>query len=92
MRIHCLKSHSYISLQKEQTMRYTNSEIDRLISEQIHNERNRRIMHLRLVDGLTYERIAEAVEMSPRQVYRLVKKCKIIIEPEQTIFTEICFS
>lgn len=73
-------------------MQYTNSEIDTLISERIHNERNRRIMHLRLVDGLTYEKIAEIVEMSPRQVYRLVKKCKKIIEPEQTIFTEICFS
>ena len=53
---------------------YTNSEIDRLISEQIHNERNRRIMHLRLVDGVTYERIAEAVEMSPRYVRALVKR------------------
>lgn len=55
-------------------MQYTNSEIDRLISEQIHNERNRRIMHLRLVDGLTYERIAEAVEMSPRYIRALVKR------------------
>ena len=55
-------------------MQYTNSEIDRLISEQIHNERNRRIMHLRLVDGLTYERIAEAVEMSPRYIRSLVRQ------------------
>lgn len=55
-------------------MQYTNSEIDRRIAEQIHNERNRRIMHLRLVDGLTYERIAEAVEMSPRYIRALVKR------------------
>lgn len=55
-------------------MQYTNSEIDRRIAEQIHNERNRRIMHLRLVDGLTYERIAEAVEMSPRYIRSLVKR------------------
>lgn len=73
-------------------MQYTNTEIERKISEQIHSDRDRRIMRMRFVDGMTYERIAEAVEMSPRQVYRLVKKCKIIIEPEQTIFTEICFS
>lgn len=55
-------------------MQYTNSEIERRIAEQIHNERNRRIMHLRLVDGLTYERIAEAVEMSPRYIRSLVKR------------------
>lgn len=69
----------------------TNSEIDRLISEQIHNERNRRIMHLRLVDGLTYERIAEAVEMSPRQIKNIVKSCSGHIMPDKA-FTEICFS
>lgn len=72
-------------------MQYTNSEIDRLISEQIHSERNRRIMHLRLVDGLTYERIAEAVEMSPRQIKNIVKSCSGSIMPD-TVFTEICFS
>ena len=73
-------------------MQYTNSEIAAIIAERIHSERDRRIMCMKLIDGLTYERIAEAVEMSPRQVYRLVKKCKKIIEPEQKIFTEICFS
>jgi DNA-directed RNA polymerase specialized sigma subunit len=73
-------------------MQYTNSEIDRLISEQIHNERNRRIMHLRLVDGLTHERIAEIVEMSERQIKNIVKRCSAQIAPEQKIYTEICFS
>lgn len=71
---------------------YTNSELSEMIAENIHSERNRRIMRMKMIDGLTYERIAEIVEMSPRQVYRLVKKCKSIIEPEQTVFTEICFS
>jgi DNA-directed RNA polymerase specialized sigma24 family protein len=72
-------------------MQYTNSEIDRLISEQIHNEKYRRIMHLRYVDGLTYERIAEAVEMSPRQIKNIVKSCSSSIMHD-TVFTEICFS
>jgi DNA-directed RNA polymerase specialized sigma24 family protein len=72
-------------------MQYTNSEIDRLISEQIHNEKYRRIMHLRYVDGLTYERIAEAVEMSPRQIKNIVKSCSGSIMHD-TVFTEICFS
>lgn len=52
----------------------TNSELDSRIAERIHSERDRRIMRLRLVDGLTYERIAEAVEMSPRYLRALVSK------------------
>ena len=55
-------------------MQYTNSEIDRCISEQIHNQKYRDIMHMRLVDGYTYERIAEAFEMSPRYLRALVKR------------------
>lgn len=55
-------------------MQYTNSEIERRISEHIHSERDRRIMRLRLIDGITYERIAEVVEMSPRYVRALVHK------------------
>lgn len=53
-----------------------NSEIERRISEYIHSERDRRIMRLRLIDGLTYERIAEAFEMSPRYIRALVKRLK----------------
>ena len=52
----------------------TNSELDSRISEQIHNAKYRDIMRMRLVDGLTYERIAEAVEMSPRQIANIVKR------------------
>ena len=55
-------------------MQYTNSEIERRISEQIHNAKYREIMRMRLIDGLTYERIAEIVEMSPRQIKNIVKR------------------
>lgn len=51
-----------------------NSEIEHRISERIHSERDRRIMRMRLVDGYTYEAIAEAVEMSTRQIHAIVKK------------------
>ena len=51
-----------------------NSEIERRIAEYIHSERNRKIMRLKLIDGLTYERIAEIVEMSPRQIKTIVKR------------------
>ena len=61
-------------------MKYTNSEIERRISEQIHSDRDRRIMRMRLVDGLTAEKIAESVGMSVVQIYRIVKKCRKMIE------------
>ncbi|MBP0976461.1 MAG: hypothetical protein J6P20_10415 [Oscillospiraceae bacterium] len=56
-----------------------NSEIERRINEQIHSERNRRILKMRLVDGMTYERIAEAVEMSPRYIRSLIRKLSNIL-------------
>lgn len=57
-----------------------NSEIEHRISEHIHSERDRRIMRLRLIDGHTYERIAEIVEMSPRQIREIIKKLKKRLE------------
>ena len=57
---------SYIAL--------TNSQIAELIGEHIHSERDRQIMRMKLIDGLTYEKIAEIMEMSPRYVRSLVRK------------------
>ena len=61
-------------------MQYTNSEIERRISEQIHSDRDRRIMRMRLVDGYTAEMIAEQTAMSTVQIYRIIKKCRKMIE------------
>jgi DNA-directed RNA polymerase specialized sigma24 family protein len=47
-----------------QHIELTNSEIIRRIDEHIPSERDRRIMRLRYVDGLTYERIAEMEQIS----------------------------
>ena len=52
----------------------TNSEISERISENIHSERDRHILRLRLIDGLTYEKIAETTELSPRYIRALVRK------------------
>lgn len=57
-----------------------NSEIERRISEYIHSEKYRHVMRMKMIDGLTLERIAEVVEMSPAQVYRIVKQCRKMIE------------
>ena len=55
-------------------MEYTNSQIRGLIAEWIHDERDRRILIRRLVDGLTFERLAEEFDMSDRQIRRIVYK------------------
>ena len=60
-------------------MQYTNSEIQRRIDEHIHNQKYRDIMRMRLVDGYTYEHIAELVEMSAIQIKRIVKRYVIMI-------------
>ena len=52
----------------------TNSQIAEIIGEHIHSERDRQILKMKLIDGLTYEKIAETVEMSPRYVRSLVRK------------------
>lgn len=57
---------SYIAL--------TNSQIAELIGEHIHSERDRQILKMKLIDGYTYEKIAEIYEMSPRYIRSLVKK------------------
>ena len=55
---------------------YTNSEIANAINEYIHSKRDREILYLRLVDGLTYEQIAEYKEMSVRQVKNIVYRAQ----------------
>lgn len=52
----------------------TNSEIAERISENIHSERNRQIMRMKLIDGYTYEKIAEIEQMSPRYIRSLVRQ------------------
>ena len=50
----------------------SNSDIDRLISEWIHSERDRNVLHRRFVDGITFERLAEEFCMSTTQIKRIV--------------------
>jgi hypothetical protein len=55
-------------------MEYSNSQIAVIIDEWIHSERDRTIMKRRLIDGLTFERLAEEFDMSVRQMKRIVYK------------------
>ena len=60
-------------------MEYTNSMIRHLIDEYIHSERDREILRLRLIDGIVFEKIAEIMEMSPRQIRTIVHKNENIL-------------
>ena len=57
-------------------MEYSNSQIREVIAEWIHNERDRRILERRLIDGLTFERLAEEFDMSVRQMKTIVYKAQ----------------
>jgi len=52
----------------------SNSQLAELIGEHIHSERNRQIMRMKLIDGYTYEKIAEIVQLDPRYIRALVKR------------------
>jgi hypothetical protein len=56
----------------------TRTEIEYLIEEYIvgrNAERNRRILHRRLIDGICFEPLAEEFGLSVRQVKNIVYKC-----------------
>ena len=55
-------------------MEYTNSQIRRIIEDFIHSERDRKILIRRLIDGITFEKLAEEQEMSVRQIKNIVYK------------------
>lgn len=52
-------------------MDYINSKFTDAIREHIHHERNREIMFLHFVQGMTYEEIAEQYGLSWRHVARI---------------------
>lgn len=51
------------------------SQYEHLIDEWVFSERDRAIIKRRLLDGITYERLAEEFDLSVRQTKTIVKKC-----------------
>ena len=60
-------------------MEYTNSQILDAIGEHIHSDRDRNILARRLIDGITYERLAYALDLSVRQIKNIVYKGEDIL-------------
>ena len=60
---------------------YTNSEMEEIIDENIHSARDRLVLKLCFIDGVTHEKISEHddVNLSPRQVSNIISKGSIII-------------
>lgn len=56
------------------TLDIPRSEWERLIDEWIFNEKHRDMLKASLLDGITYEKIAERHEMSPRQIARIIPR------------------
>lgn len=53
------------------------SQIEALIDEWIvgnHAQRDRQLLKMRLIDGLTYEQLADVGELSVTQVKRIIQK------------------
>ena len=53
---------------------YTNSRIRELIAEHIHNERDRRLLERRLIDGICFEPLAEEFDLSVQRTKTIVYK------------------
>lgn len=64
-------------------MEYSNSIISIVIDEYVHNERDRKILKRRYIDGICYEPLAEEFDLSVRQVKHIVYKY------ENTIFSKL---
>ena len=54
----------------------SNSEIEHIIDEWIHSERDRKILKRRLIDGVCYEPLADEMFMSVRQIKSIVSKAE----------------
>lgn len=52
------------------------TEIEFLIDEWIHKERDRQILKRRLLDGICYEPLAEEFDLSVRQVKNIVYRAE----------------
>lgn len=61
-------------LRKVALLKKPYSECSRMIDEWIFNDKHRAMLKDYLLDGHTYERIAEDYEMSTRQVARIIPK------------------
>ncbi len=59
---------------RQKEIEYDNFDVIELIMTYIHNIKVRAILRARLVDGLTFEELAQKFNYSPQQIKRIVYK------------------
>ena len=60
-------------------MEYTNSQIRDLIDEHIHNSADRKMLQLRLIDGMTFEQIGFEMGMTTKTVRQRIHRGEEIL-------------
>lgn len=71
-------------------MEYTNSQIRALIEEYVHSIRDRELLFLRFIDGLTYEQIASRYQQDHPDNYISVDTVKRAIrKSESKLFSHL---
>ena len=60
-------------------MEYSNTQMRELILDHVHSLRDRRILESRLIDGLTFDTLAEEYDLSVRQVKNIVYRNEKIL-------------
>lgn len=53
---------------------YTNSQIEKIIDEHIHSDRDRRLLKRRFIDGIKIEPLSEEFSLSTKQVKNIIYK------------------
>lgn len=61
-------------MKKNNTIDLSRTEWENLIDEWIFNERDRTILKRRLLDGLTFEQLAEEFNYSDKNIQRIIYK------------------
>ena len=60
-------------------MEYTNSQIRNLIAEYCHNSDDRKMLELRLIDGMSFEKIGFEMQMTTKTVRKRIHKQEEIL-------------
>ena len=63
-------------MMKEDFEELSVSQIEYIIDEWIKSEQDRKILKRKLIDGITYEQLAEEFDMSTRGIKYKVYRCK----------------
>lgn len=59
---------------EKRSVDYTNSIMEHLISELVHSERDRAILHRRYIDGLTFGELSAEFNICERHIKTIVHK------------------